>query len=275
MCRQRKVACDRRRPRCGLCSKNDFDCEYKSRQQRPGLRAGYVSRLETQLSKLTTLAPSQSAVRGCEVCSLVSLISPRYSAENVEARLRKVEAQLERESHAHPRPINHTDRGSTASASPLDGPMIDPDAWGPSPAEVDQTRSPSYLDSVDVVSQDITATPELLLAPTADKWLAIWVQKYQPWFPILHQGSMCGVSGSVDPRYALAWKAVTAVVVLSQEEPPHWEQRAAEQMARDVVLQGLTVSSLQTVQALLIISNHYYANGNHTEFWNILAMCKK
>lgn len=57
VCRQRKVACDRRRPRCALCSKNGFDCEYQSRQHRPGLRAGYVSRLESQLRMLDIPQP--------------------------------------------------------------------------------------------------------------------------------------------------------------------------------------------------------------------------
>ncbi|KAI8676433.1 C6 transcription factor [Fusarium sp. Ph1] len=49
VCRSRKVACDRQRPRCGLCAKHDFECQYKSRQYRLGLKAGYVSQLERQL----------------------------------------------------------------------------------------------------------------------------------------------------------------------------------------------------------------------------------
>lgn len=56
-CRQRKVACDRGRPQCGLCSRNGFECEYKSRQHRPGVRAGYVSRLEEQLRKGPLIDP--------------------------------------------------------------------------------------------------------------------------------------------------------------------------------------------------------------------------
>ncbi|ORY64476.1 uncharacterized protein BCR38DRAFT_215738 [Pseudomassariella vexata] len=51
LCRRRKVACDRRRPKCGLCSRNDFDCTYTARERRPGLRAGYVSQLEERIGR--------------------------------------------------------------------------------------------------------------------------------------------------------------------------------------------------------------------------------
>ncbi|KAJ6028846.1 hypothetical protein N7540_004422 [Penicillium herquei] len=51
VCRYRKVACDRQRPKCGLCEKNEFDCQYRARENRPGLRAGYVSQLEKRVGK--------------------------------------------------------------------------------------------------------------------------------------------------------------------------------------------------------------------------------
>ena len=49
LCRHRKAKCDRRKPRCGLCIKNDMDCEYVVMQKKRGLRAGYVSELERRL----------------------------------------------------------------------------------------------------------------------------------------------------------------------------------------------------------------------------------
>lgn len=197
------------------------------------------------------------------------LILPHPSLDDVENRLRKVEAQLQRETHANPSPITRTGRGSTISVSPLGGQVLDADFWDPPAGEGEQTPSPTYLDTGNTVA------PDALPMPTVDRALAIWVQKYQPWFPILHPASLGNSSGSVNSRYALPRKAVTAVVVLDEEGLRHWERSTAAKVVRDAVLEGFTVSSLQTVQALLIISNHYYANGNLTEFWNTLAICKK
>lgn len=80
VCRQRKVACDRRKPRCGLCEKNNFDCEYKPRDHRPGLRAGYVTLLESRVGK------EQSAANGSviQVHSWLGSHLPRAIGEENE-----------------------------------------------------------------------------------------------------------------------------------------------------------------------------------------------
>ncbi|KAM5349016.1 hypothetical protein ACJ41O_008839 [Fusarium nematophilum] len=245
VCRQRKVACDRQRPRCGLCSKNDFDCQYKSRQHRPGLRAGYVSRLERQLG-------------------------------DVQDRLRKVEAHLEQRS-----PGQFTTAGSTATASSVDDNIhLVSDYSAPVAGDMDRDQSPSYLAEAASQSsvagyQTPTSSPDGLLFSLANRSLKIWFRNYHPWFPIIHQSSLQDISGSTDPRYELVWKALTAVVTFDQVDIPHWERALAEQMRDQVMLQGLRDSSLQSIQALLILSNHYYAEGSLTQFWNMLAICKK
>lgn len=188
--------------------------------------------------------------------------------------MRKVEAQLE-EGRSQSSPISRTERGATISASSLDEPSMDADFLAPPPVDVAQTRSPSCLESREANLDDTTIAPDGLPAMTTERSLILWVEKYHPWFPILHPVSIASGTGSSDPRYALVRKAVTAVVALDQAEIPVRERRAAEQMARDVLLEGLSTSSLQTVQALLIVSNYHYASGNHTEFWNILAICKR
>ncbi|PVH93907.1 hypothetical protein DM02DRAFT_573723 [Periconia macrospinosa] len=52
LCRQRKIRCNRRLPKCLNCSKADVDCKYTVVKEKPGLRAGYVSKLEARLGKL-------------------------------------------------------------------------------------------------------------------------------------------------------------------------------------------------------------------------------
>ena len=37
----------------------------------------------------------------------------------------------------------------------------------------------------------------------------------------------------------------------------------------------MKISSLHSVQALLITSIYYYAEGSLTKYWNLLAVCKR
>jgi hypothetical protein len=50
LCKARKVKCDRGKPSCGWCAKNNKLCEYKERKK-PGLRAGYGRELEARLGQ--------------------------------------------------------------------------------------------------------------------------------------------------------------------------------------------------------------------------------
>lgn len=49
LCRQRKTKCDRTLPRCGFCVKAKVNCKYVANPKKRGLRAGYVSQLESRL----------------------------------------------------------------------------------------------------------------------------------------------------------------------------------------------------------------------------------
>lgn len=49
LCRQRKTKCDRAVPSCGFCLKAKVDCKYVPNLKKRGLRAGYVSQLESRL----------------------------------------------------------------------------------------------------------------------------------------------------------------------------------------------------------------------------------
>ncbi|KXH39944.1 hypothetical protein CSAL01_08496, partial [Colletotrichum salicis] len=52
VCRHRKDRCDRIKPECGFCSKGGLQCEYTTARKTPGLRAGYVEKLEKRLGCL-------------------------------------------------------------------------------------------------------------------------------------------------------------------------------------------------------------------------------
>ena len=52
LCRQRKTKCDRQLPKCGFCIKAKVACQYLPEQKKRGLRAGYVSELESRIEAL-------------------------------------------------------------------------------------------------------------------------------------------------------------------------------------------------------------------------------
>ncbi|KAL1304261.1 hypothetical protein AAFC00_000674 [Neodothiora populina] len=58
LCKTRKVRCDRGKPSCGWCVRNEQICEYKERKK-PGLRAGYGRELEARLEKLEGVLEAQ------------------------------------------------------------------------------------------------------------------------------------------------------------------------------------------------------------------------
>jgi len=54
-CRQRKIKCDRQLPDCGFCKQVGVRCSYLQPQKKRGLRAGYVSTLESRLGMAHTI----------------------------------------------------------------------------------------------------------------------------------------------------------------------------------------------------------------------------
>lgn len=293
VCRQRKVACNRQRPRCGLCVKYDFECEYKGRQQRPGLRAGYVSRLEEQLSMFPTDSPSVDPGRVCA--------DPTELTGNVEARLRVVEGKLARGDTGEER-HDASPAHSPVHVTPFRPRSCSPASASASSAAMPESRHHDVTNSMgrtpsfppygsgpdlpwDFVSPAVRggsldaphATSHLF--PEAAEIRSVWYRKYHPWFPILHETSFERASNAgQDSPQRLVYEAIVCILscdargLLQQREPPN---EASRRMRDAVVQRAMQVNSLRSIQALLIVSIYYYTEANLTMFWNLLAVCKR
>lgn len=110
-----------------------------------------------------------------------------------------------------------------------------------------------------------------------------WFERYHPWFPILYKLSVLGVlqdeaSLHTSPLFIVI-KAIVAVTIphwcssnpLSQEE----RKQLSEQFREQVILQSISNLSLQSLQAVLIVTNIDYGAGKLSEFWNLVALCKR
>lgn len=118
--------------------------------------------------------------------------------------------------------------------------------------------------------------------PVLSELCAIWFKKYHPWFPILHQPSLTAslqhLKSSESSDQYLVVKSICAVTLVHFESPlvsadelKHWSNGL-----RDAICcQALKQVSLQSLQALLILSNLEYGEGRFEQFWNLIALCKR
>ncbi|KAF4627586.1 hypothetical protein G7Y89_g10563 [Cudoniella acicularis] len=110
-----------------------------------------------------------------------------------------------------------------------------------------------------------------------------WFERYHPWFPILHKLSVLGaVQNTVplsDSPLFIVLKALVAVTL------PHWclssplsreeRRRLSESFREQVILQAISNLSLGSLQAVLIVTIIDYGAGKLSEFWNLVALCKR
>lgn len=102
-----------------------------------------------------------------------------------------------------------------------------------------------------------------------------WFTRYHPWFPIVHEDTIKHGLRYNTPRYQNVLKAITAVVVDDDELSSLQDKQVAKRMRDEVMHHGMTAASLQSIQALLVLTNYYYNRGELFQFWNVLAMCQR
>lgn len=124
-------------------------------------------------------------------------------------------------------------------------------------------------------------------APTLTPALAIelcgvWFEKYHPWFPILHQPSLfktLDLSPTIDRcTHSLTIKAIIAATMTQSSSlvaTPAELELQSKRLGDQVLVEAVAQSSLQSIQALLILSNLDSVVGNLSKFWNLIALCKR
>ncbi|KAF2731017.1 hypothetical protein EJ04DRAFT_554997 [Polyplosphaeria fusca] len=231
LCRQRKIKCNRRLPKCESCFRASVPCEYIKIKHKPGLRAGYVSELEERLSKLEQ-----------EVRMLKSDRPPAATTVEVSSA-----------------PGSNSSGQSTRDA-PDSVARVSPRSLRCSPSDFDPL-------SATILSELCTA----------------WFAKYHSWFPILHQPTLLEIlqstpilSGTV--QY-IVFKAIAAVTIphsyhsdsLTNDQRRQW----SDDLHGQVVMEAISQLSLQSLQAVLILTIRDYGAGRLSEFWNLIALAKR
>lgn len=104
----------------------------------------------------------------------------------------------------------------------------------------------------------------------------VWLQKYQPWFPIMHHTSVSGAFSASENAPGLLQKAIMAVTIWDTPAIP-WERKQflSESLSQEVILNAMGSLHLRTVQALLTLLILFWGEGKWVQYSNLAAMCKR
>ncbi|KAF2241666.1 hypothetical protein BU26DRAFT_524829 [Trematosphaeria pertusa] len=232
LCRQRKIRCNRKLPKCESCTRAAVECQYIAVRNRPGLRAGYVSELEERLAKLEREVQLLKADRPVGPASMVDVNSVATSSSS-DHSIQDAPASI---AHISPR---------SARCSPSD---FDP-----------------------------------LSSGILDELCRAWFEKYHPWFPILHQPSLLEVLQTspilASTVHYIVFKAVAAVTIPhsyhSDSLTNDQRRTLSDDLRSQVVMEAISQLSLQSLQAVLILTIRDYGAGRLSEFWNLIALAKR
>lgn len=145
--------------------------------------------------------------------------------------------------------------------------------------EASHHTSPTISASLTYSPADFDPLAPLIL----NELCAAWFERYHPWFPILHQPSLLEVlqtSTSLrDTRQFITFKAIAAVTILdwNQSDALTAEQRQqwSTTLRGQIVMDAMSELTLQSLQAVLILTVLEYGGGRFTECWNLVALCKR
>ncbi|KAJ5811684.1 hypothetical protein N7474_007985 [Penicillium riverlandense] len=122
---------------------------------------------------------------------------------------------------------------------------------------------------------------EIFLQRNIATYCAIWFDQYHSWFPILHQPTVLETCQQyTDCPTALVpvvLKAIFAVIFptqvahISDTQLHKW----THDLEDDITLVSFHNLSLQSLQALLILTIPVFGSGRMAEFYNLMALCKR
>lgn len=123
----------------------------------------------------------------------------------------------------------------------------------------------------------LVASPDnILIEPLRYDLQMIWLQRYRPWFPILHHTSVSQAFSEASSTQCLLQKAIIAVTIwdipsISSEQ----KQLVSTNLRQEVILVAMESLTLRSVQSLLILSILFWGEGNWVKYSNLTAMCQR
>lgn len=150
--------------------------------------------------------------------------------------------------------------------------------FGHDATEVREQNTPSTVSP----GNDVLSSTNPLSPIIVNELCGIWFERYHPWFPILHQPSLwetLQTSDNLDKSSSyIVVSAIVAVTIAHSQllsTTPGERLRWSAALRDKVIIEAIGKLSLQSIQALLILSNLEYGAGKPNKFWNLIALCKR
>jgi hypothetical protein len=131
-------------------------------------------------------------------------------------------------------------------------------------------------------ARSMTSIGTLLCQPALAQSCRLWFEEYHAWFPLMHQETLArcleGFTTMSDTGRPLVFQAITAATLesTSRQNLMTEDAKALRNSLKDTtILAALNSPSLDSIQALLVLSMLQYGNSCLTEAGNLLAMCRK
>jgi hypothetical protein len=143
------------------------------------------------------------------------------------------------------------------------------------------------VEEVSHVSTKAAHHPPLLFDPfgpgVIDALCSDWFQKYHAWFPILHQPSLLDIlqssTGPSTTIQSIVLRAIAAVVIPHCEQTSsltrEQRQKLSDDLRGQIVIEAISHLTLQSLQAVLILTIRDWGMGRLIEFWNLVALAKR
>ena len=240
LCRQRKTKCDRKLPKCTFCIKAKVECQYVPKPKKRGLRAGYVSELESRLERLEG-----------EVSTL--------KQERTLASF-------------------HTPTSQHSIATDVPGLLPPPETPTLSITEPPPKRRRRETES-DAAIKDLASLPMSYIVTLAELWFKE-TQPWVPILSYQHiQSALQQLAEPVEFIDDLVLRAVvslqishsTQAIVLGYKG----RHRISQHLRSSVMTEAMSSPSLNSIRALVIIAFLDYGNDNIPSVFNILSMCRR
>ena len=199
----------------------------------------------------------------------VAVVEANTSIDS-HASLRQIEQSLEdtHETYAHSNTDQLLNNDSDLCDSAVSGPpMADLRSLTP------RSLAPSHQ------TLEMTSIETVLRESDLTRSCKLWFEAYHTWFPLLHQQTLTrcldGYTNIVDTGRPLVLQAITVAALGSTTRSHENYGVLGNELKNATVLAALNASSLDSIQALLVLSMLQYGNGCLTESGNLLAMCRK
>ena len=244
LCRQRKTKCDRTLPSCGFCVKAKVECQYVPNPKKRGLRAGYVSELESRIDHLESELHSLKHERPTTVPAGFTPSSG----------------------------VNHISIDSSPTSFP--NASITPSSWASTPAKRRRFNPES-----DAAITDLMTLPHTYLYTLAD----LWFKETQPWSPILSQEhiqtALEALPTPVDYIEDIELRALLALEIAYSTQAIilgyHGRRRLSQHLRAQVLTEAMSNVSISSLRALIIIAFLDYGDDNIPSVMSLLSVCRR